>query len=601
MNLEKVAQTYQTNLLQYTATQQRLLQKKNTIAWLRLLIVVATAFLAYSILSIHLAGFVLVIIAGIILFLWIVKTDVANQQLLQHTEILINLNKEELAFLQNEIPNYLNDGSAYQPKEPHPYADDIDILGKGSLFQYINRCETEQGAALLASQLLHAPNHVDIVDKQKAVAALESEIHWMQEGRALARKNKISTHTQEKIHSWLFTSNQPFQQQYWQWLLPFYVGIQLLVLFAYVFDFLPTVVVTIWYTLSFIIATTLSKQVLQHHQLLNKIVSEISVLEKLLLHVEKKSFPAIFLQQLQQQLKQQNTSASTEIQYLKGILQRFDVRLNVYVFIILNTIFLWDVWQIRALNKWRIKNAHQVQNWFAVIAQFEVVQSFAIAGFNHPSWHFPTIKTSFFSLQSQQMGHPLIPYSKAVTNDFSTTGTGQITLITGSNMAGKSTFLRSIGCNIVLALAGSKVCAASFSISPIRLMTSMRIADNLAENTSTFYAELKKLKAIIEAVQQQQPVFILLDEILRGTNSLDRHTGSKALIQQFIQQKTQAIVATHDVELSKLVENYPQNIANYHFDVQVKNEELFFDYKLKNGVCTSLNATILMRQIGIEM
>ena len=168
-------------------------------------------------------------------------------------------------------------------------------------------------------------------------------------------------------------------------------------------------------------------------------------------------------------------------------------------------------------------------------------------------------------------------------------------------MAGKSTFLRSIGCNIVLALMGSPVCAESFTTSHIRLMSSMRIADNLAENTSTFYAELKKLQSIIEAVNNHEKLFILLDEILRGTNSLDRHTGSKALIQQLIKQNTVAILATHDVELAKQADNFPANITNYHFDVQVANDELYFDYKLKDGICKSLNASILMRKIGIKM
>ena len=168
-------------------------------------------------------------------------------------------------------------------------------------------------------------------------------------------------------------------------------------------------------------------------------------------------------------------------------------------------------------------------------------------------------------------------------------------------MGGKSTFLRSIGVNTVLALMGAPVCAKRFTISNIELMSSMRIADNLAESTSTFYAELKKLQTIIEAVKANKKVFILLDEILRGTNSLDRHTGSKALIKQLIHQHAVAIIATHDVELANMETDFPQAISNYHFDVQVANDELYFDYKLKQGICQSLNASILMRKIGIEM
>ena len=174
-------------------------------------------------------------------------------------------------------------------------------------------------------------------------------------------------------------------------------------------------------------------------------------------------------------------------------------------------------------------------------------------------------------------------------------------LVTGSNMAGKSTYLRSIGVNAVLAMAGAPVCASYFSLSPVQIISSMRIADNLEESTSTFYAELKKLKTIIDKVNNKEKVFILLDEILRGTNSLDRHTGSAALIKQLIKHNAACIIATHDVELAKMKDEYPENILNYHFDVQVSNDELYFDYQLKEGICTSLNASILMKKIGIEL
>ena len=160
---------------------------------------------------------------------------------------------------------------------------------------------------------------------------------------------------------------------------------------------------------------------------------------------------------------------------------------------------------------------------------------------------------------------------------------------------------RSIGINVVLAMAGSVTCAKTFVVSPVQLLTSMRIADNLEENTSTFYAELKKLKTIIEKVNNNEQVFILLDEILRGTNSLDRHTGSKALIKQLIKHDAVGIIATHDIALAQLKEQFPGNILNHYFDVQVNNDELYFDYRLKEGVCSSLNASILMKKIGIEL
>jgi DNA mismatch repair ATPase MutS len=206
-----------------------------------------------------------------------------------------------------------------------------------------------------------------------------------------------------------------------------------------------------------------------------------------------------------------------------------------------------------------------------------------------------------FSVSGISIGHPLLPERQRVNNDFTLEGLAKVELITGSNMAGKSTFLRSLGVNMVLAQAGAPVCAKSFRQSPVKLVSSMRIADNLAENTSTFYAELKKLRTIIEKVKAGEEVFILLDEILRGTNSFDRHTGAAALIKQLIKEKAVALIATHDVELAQLQSTYPASITNYHFDVEVEGEELYFDYKLKHGVCKSMNASILMKKIGIEL
>jgi DNA mismatch repair ATPase MutS len=286
---------------------------------------------------------------------------------------------------------------------------------------------------------------------------------------------------------------------------------------------------------------------------------------------------------------------------LKSILDRFDMRLNIAGLLLFNPFLLWDVRQMMALNKWRKKNSVYVPAWFTLVAEVEVLGSLAAVHFNQPDWTFPQPAGQHFTLSVTACGHPLIPEAQRVNNDFSIDGKGKIALVTGSNMAGKSTFLRSLGINITLAQLGAPVCARQMKWSPVHLMTSMRIADNLSENTSTFYAELKKLKTIIEAVERKEHVFILLDEILRGTNSYDRHTGSGALIKQFILHEAVAVIATHDVELAQIEKEFPAALENYHFDVQVEGEELYFDYRLKHGVCTSLNASILMKKIGIKL
>ncbi len=277
------------------------------------------------------------------------------------------------------------------------------------------------------------------------------------------------------------------------------------------------------------------------------------------------------------------------------------MRYNLVMAAPLNLLLQWNLQQALNLEEWKAKNPSSIQNWLEALGEMDALCSLAILRFNHPQWAIPQFTETHFQLSAKNMGHPLIPHDKRVTNEMVIEGNDQIMLITGSNMAGKSTYLRSAGVNIVLAMAGAPVCATTFSLSPVHLLSSMRITDNLEENTSTFYAELKKLKFILENVNNREPVFILLDEILRGTNSFDRHTGSVALIKQFIKKTTPAVIATHDVALAGLEKEFPGNIKNYHFDVQVSGEELHFDYLLKPGICSSLNASLLMKKIGIEI
>jgi DNA mismatch repair ATPase MutS len=277
------------------------------------------------------------------------------------------------------------------------------------------------------------------------------------------------------------------------------------------------------------------------------------------------------------------------------------MRFNIVVFIPLDILLQWDLQQVIALERWKHRNQKHVMAWFAALGELEAINSLSTLIFNHPEWCFPQLQEEHFFIEGKDIGHPLIPVTSCVTNPVKIEHTGELMLVTGSNMAGKSTYLRSIGVNAVLAMTGAPVCASYFKMSPVQIISSMRIADNLEESTSTFYAELKKLKIIIDKVNNNEKVFILLDEILRGTNSLDRHTGSAALIKQLIKHNAACIIATHDVELAGMKDQFPHNILNYHFDVQVSNDELYFDYRLKEGICKSLNASILMKKIGIEL
>jgi len=273
---------------------------------------------------------------------------------------------------------------------------------------------------------------------------------------------------------------------------------------------------------------------------------------------------------------------------------------NNFFGILVNLLFPWDYYWALRLQQWKNKNKAKAPIWFETIGWFEAISSLSNVSFNNPEWTYPTLSQTT-KIEGKSLGHPLIHKSNRIVNDFNGETKQHIKIVTGSNMGGKSTFLRTIGTNIILANCGSKVCATNFILPHLRLYTSMRTLDALDENTSSFYAELKRLKLVLDAVDHYENVYFLLDEILKGTNSNDRHTGAKALIKGLLKQDGAGLISTHDLELGKLEETYPQTIENICFEVTVAGDELIFDYKLKKGISKSFNASHLMRNMGIDV
>lgn len=578
---------------------QQLLQKKSLFGWLRFAVVVVLVAAIYILLP---SGLLYVAAAAIILMIFFTRLlliDLRNKANIEKTRYLININKDELKALSHDYYHF-EDGLAHSPKE-HLYSNDLDIFGRASLFQYINRTASEMGSALLADWLLHPADTAILQQRQTAIKELAIETEWRQQLQALGKQKKIQTATQQRLQNWLNEPKGFSSAKYWAWLRFVLPGILLTILALNIAGIVPYQIRNMALLVFAIIAYFIAKKVAPIHQYLSKIVSELEVMAGSIELIEKLHCTTELLTGMQEQFLQKNYASSSALKELKGIVEKLDLRLNPVVFIPLDVLLQWDLQQVLALDKWKKKYHQHALQWFNMLAQFEALSSLATLSFNHPEWYFPVFKESHFFMQGKQIGHPLINVSKRVNNDIFINESGEIMLITGSNMAGKSTYLRSIGINVVLAMAGAPVCAESFTLSPVQIISSMRISDNLEESTSTFYAELKKLKTVIDLVNEGAKVFILLDEILRGTNSLDRHTGSVALLKQLIKKHAAGIIATHDVELAQLKETFPHNILNYHFDAQVSNNELYFDYKLKTGVCESLNASILMKKIGIEL
>ncbi len=590
---------YQQQISEHGAKLKKLEKRSVLFGWLRLLSLVFAAISIWWIWKNDQFILLPVTFLFIGIFLFILRKHLDNNEAIDNARRLINIINTEIEVLHHNF-THLPDGIEFKPAD-HDYANDLDIFGRASLFQYINRCTSEQGKKLFADWLLHPSPAETILLRQGSVKELEQQYEWRQQLQSYGIAHPIVIATEKKIDSWLQEPFRFINEPVWRllrFILPVisftFLGLHI----AGILDssaFYPLIILML--LLSFVI----SKMVMPAYTHLDKAASQLETLSESISWIEEIHFLDAHLSRLQKIYTGGAVRSSQTIKRLKNILDRFDIRLNPLVFIPLNTFLFWDLQQVLILEKWKKENKEHITDWFYSLAEIEVLCSLANLSFNHPNWTFPDITEEKGTVIADSLGHPLIPEEKLVTNSFSTSGTGLLNLVTGSNMAGKSTFLRSVGVNIVLAMMGSAVHAKSFTVSNMKVISSMRVSDNLEENTSTFYAELKKLKEVIEAVYRNEKVFLLLDEILRGTNSADRHTGSKALIKQLIQHNAAGLIATHDLELAKLAEEFPTKLHNYHFDVQVAGDELYFDYKLKIGICKSMNASLLMKKIGIEL
>jgi hypothetical protein len=578
---------------------KKLQQRKSSFAWLRLGSITAIIAAFYVLWSFGVLYVIIASIALLVTFVRLLYADLKNKSSIDHVNKLIIINQDELKFLNGNYQDFPT-GAEHIP-EGHLYANDLDIFGKASLFQFINRTESEMGSWQLAQYLQFPAEQKLIIDRQVAVKELLQKIEWIQDLQAKGKEKKITFSTKYRLQNWIeeppvFSKFKP-----WKWLRYVLPAIIISVVVLYIFDEIPSAVFYLSLLLFAAIAYQINKYVAPVHDQLSKIAEEIETLSAAIGHIENATFECDLLKKVQSNLYHQNKNVSDDITRLRKLLDKLDLRYNLVISAPLNILLLWNLQQMLDLEEWKSEQHQNIEKWFTTLGHIEALSSFGILHFNEPDWAFPTIIPDYFFIEGKEIGHPLIAKNKRVDNYIEIKHDGELMVVTGSNMAGKSTYLRSVGVNVILAMAGAPTCAKELKVSHVQIISSMRITDNLAESTSTFYAELKKLKTIIEKVNAGEKVFILLDEILRGTNSLDRHTGSVALIKQLIKHHAAAIIATHDLELAKIKNDFPESIINYHFDVQVSNDELYFDYKLKPGVCKSLNASILMKKIGIEL
>jgi len=514
---------------------------------------------------------------------------------------LKTINQDEIKAIQGAFLDY-GDGGEFEDSD-HAFTGDLSIFGKRSVFHFVNRTTTSLGKKVLSDWLKIFPDSSQlkrIRDRQEAVQELSEKIDFRQNIQAYGSKIHDSLERLGSVRL-LFKESHTV------------LGNTILISFIHLFPVLTlSVIVLVFFEFSWLIPVGFAlvqglvnrifrKKVIRLYKLTSQNFKVLNVYSKIIGEIESETFKSHTLIELQKHYFIKNRPASLYIKKLSSRLQFFEARTNKLIHFLMNNIFFWDLHCVYRIEKWKNDVKQDIDNWFDAVGQFEALSSLGNIYYNHPNWTKPELCDSGFILNAISVGHPLIPFSERVNNSIKLDGDTNIVIITGPNMAGKTTFLKTIGVNIVLALAGAPVCANEFQVSPVYVYTSMKVSDSLDKGLSLFYAELQRLKMVLQAILKKEPVFFLIDEMLKGTNEMDRHSGANALIRQLIEHRAEGMVATHDLELTKLEKDYTGKIWNYFFDGYIEDDKLLFDYLLKKGICTSSNALELMKKIGINV
>jgi DNA mismatch repair ATPase MutS len=576
---------------EFTKKCESLKGKINRIAFGRT--IVALVFIPVIYFAVSQTIFWYVVVMLILIFLVLVSKHGKLQKQYELHQNLRQLNELELHALDHHYASF-NDGSQYANPH-HPYSYDLDLFGPGSLFQYLNRCATTIGEEELAKNLNGSENLEErILDRQKAIAELATKVEFRQGFWAQGHTFQDNKKDTKGLFEWLGEQDVVFKNKTFSILLVVFPVISLALLSLTIYNSIYFPLLFVFAGIQWVVISLKSKEVrkaedaLSHHK---KLIDKYAQLLQLIAQTE-------FSNSYLMSIKNEARHASDRILKFSRLVNAFESRQNAIANLFGNSLYLYDLQCLYRLEKWRYKNKDEVTAWLGKIAEADSLISLATFHFNHQENSFPII-TEELTIQSVEMGHPLIHAKDRVSNTFTIGDPGNIMLITGANMAGKSTFLRTVGVNMILSFCGGSVCAKQFMCPLVILKTSMRATDSLVDHQSYFYAELSRLKMIMEEVRSMRPTLILLDEILRGTNSNDKHDGSVGLIKQFVTSHSLVMLASHDVELGVLVNQFPDAIRNYCFESEIENDALVFDYTLHEGVAQKANATFLMQKMGI--
>jgi hypothetical protein len=478
----------------------------------------------------------------------------------------------------------------------HPYAGDLDIFGEGSLFELISTARTPAGEETLAKWLLKPSPPDEVRERQAAVTELRPLLDLREDMAMLGEAVRTGVHSRHLI----------------EWAeAPPLLNFRKLKPRAWVLSGLMAVSVVVWAvtgSMGLFMAVlaavaafggSLRPRVLQSLSVLDTAIHDLTLLSGVLSRWERESYQSSLLRRLRQQLDTEGLAASVQIARLNRIVELIDSRDNVLLRVI-GPPLLYTTHLCLAVERWRTLNGPNVRRWLEAAGELEALSALAGYSYEHPRDPFPElIDAGGPSMEAQGIGHPLLPESKMVRNDFRLTPDQRLFIISGSNMSGKSTFLRSLGVNTVLALAGAPVRAERLVLTTFSVGATIRIHDSLREGSSRFYAEITRLRKIMDMTGGPLPVLFLLDEMLHGTNSHDRRIGAEGVVRGLVGRGAAGLITTHDLSLTSIAE--PLSGLNLHFEDHLEGDRMIFDYKIRPGIVRKSNALALMRMVGLQV
>lgn len=506
--------------------------------------------------------------------------------------------QEELQALSGDYSSF-EDGKEYVNPE-HPYSFDLDIFGRRSLFQSINRTCTFFGKNRLAKWLQnHLHEKTSIEKRQEMVREISEHTLFREQFRVAGLVHHGQSSDGEKIQAW---SQSPAQYLHAGWVKAFIWGVPVINSLLLITSLAGWTSFS-WLGLSFGIFLVLSFGIIKRatyiQETYGKQLKSLNGYARLIALAKAENWKSAGMQELMERFNLNGQSPIQALQQLSKELDRLDLRNNQFLYVLLEGSIFFQLQEIVRIERWKARYGQHISKWLETVGELDALCSLGTFAYNHPQYTYPELTEKPFCFLATQMGHPLMPASQCVKNDATIPSRPFFLIITGANMAGKSTYLRTIGVNYLLACIGAPVCCERLKLYPNQLITSLRTSDSLSDNESYFFAELKRLKRIIDLLNQGQQLFIILDEILKGTNSMDKQKGSFDLIRQFMQLKANGIIATHDLLLGSLIKQFPEEIRNYCFEADIKENELTFSYKLREGVAQNMNAYFLMKKMGI--